>query len=146
MPILPVPLLARSCHLFSSRAQPLVQIAGAYYGVDAIDRVWLRDLRRWDPEREIELRALLLFFAGTLCDPPSTSTGAVVSGEVKGEQHEQEQSSSHVNYHNFFPEGDVKAVVGPNHPDYVPRPTPSKSFEPPSSSSKRTFSMFSLFT
>ena len=35
------------------------QIAGAFYGIDAIDPVWIRDLNTWD-DREIELRAILL--------------------------------------------------------------------------------------
>jgi hypothetical protein len=116
----------------------LAQIAGAYYGVDAIDRVWMRDLKRWDPEREIELRAMLLFFAGLLCDPPS-------EGDLEGEKLDQEQT---VSYHSLFPEADLKPVLGPNHPDYVPPPTPTKSFETPSphSPSKRSFDMFRFFS
>lgn len=29
-----------------------------------IEPAWIDDLRRWDPEREIELRAVLLHYAG----------------------------------------------------------------------------------
>jgi len=39
------------------------QIAGAYYGVRDIEPAWIEDLQRWDPSREVELRAVLLFFA-----------------------------------------------------------------------------------
>lgn len=40
------------------------QIAGAFYGVKAIDETWMSNMRMWDPQREIELRAMCLFTAG----------------------------------------------------------------------------------
>jgi len=44
-------------------------MAGAFYGLDAIDPAWRRDLGRWDAG-EIELRAVCLFLTPTLSDLP----------------------------------------------------------------------------
>ncbi|CAE7425576.1 draG, partial [Symbiodinium microadriaticum] len=41
------------------------QIAGAFYGVTAIDSTWMTQLRAWDPLREIELRCVCLYVAGS---------------------------------------------------------------------------------
>ena len=40
------------------------QLAGSFYGDASIDRRLLDMLRVWDPDREIEMRAALLFCAG----------------------------------------------------------------------------------
>jgi hypothetical protein len=57
----------------------ILKIAGAYYGMSAIESAWINDLRQWDPDMEIEQRAILLYCAGlfeieTYCDEEGVST------------------------------------------------------------------------
>ena len=44
------------------------QLAGAFYGLSALEPAWVDQLRRWDG-REIELRAILLYMAGQGASP-----------------------------------------------------------------------------
>jgi hypothetical protein len=133
--------------------------------VDSIDRVWLRDMRRWDPDREIELRAMLLYFAGLLCDPspfPADDSACVTgdeegkgcsTGEIPAAEAAPTATSAveSLLFDSFFPEVDTKPIMGPKHPHFTPLPAPSRPFDQPyassgPSSAKRTLSMFRFFS